>query len=706
MRKYFHPFLDRPLEYLKGVGPAKAVLLQKERGLFCYGDLLYDFPFRYEDRTRFTAISSIQNTDLPVQLRGKLGALTTLGQGRKQRLISYLEDETGRLELVWFRGVKYLLQNLKPGQVYIAYGRLNSFKGKFNMPHPEMEVFNAEKVARASHFAPVYASTEKLNGKGLDHRTRRRMIKQVLAEMKTVTLQESLSQSLISKLKLCTRAQALSWIHLPQKEEQLHAAQARLKFEELFYIQLIMVRRNIRHKKRIKGHVFERIGQHFNHFYENILPFELTSAQKRVLKEIRADMKSGAQMNRLLQRDVGSGKTIVALMSALMALDNGYQCCIMAPTEILAQQHYQSISEQLAQTDIQVGFLSGSVKGAERKEVLRKTAEGSIHILIGTHALIEPTVQYKNLGLAITDEQHRFGVKQRAELWKKNNERPPHILVMTATPIPRTLAMTLYGDLDVSVIDELPPGRKEIQTTHVYDSKRMEVYNFIRKQIHQGRQIYIVYPLIEESKKLELRDLTNGFERLLHYFPRPTYQMSMVHGQMKPDEKEAEMQKFVERKTQIMVATTVIEVGVNVPNASVMLIENAERFGLSQLHQLRGRVGRGAEQSFCLLMTDFKLSKEAKKRIHTMCSTNDGFKIAEADLELRGPGEIAGTRQSGDLGLKIASLSEDQGLIKTARNAAKMILREDEDLSSSENKPIADYLNTQGKFMQIWTFIS
>jgi len=394
------------------------------------------------------------------------------------------------------------------------------------------------------------------------------------------------------------------------------------------------------------------------------------------------------------------------LMSALMALDNGYQCCIMAPTEILAQQHYQSISEQLAQTDIQVGFLSGSVKGAERKEVLSKTAEGSIHILIGTHALIEPTVQYKNLGLAITDEQHRFGVKQRAELWKKNSERPPHILVMTATPIPRTLAMTLYGDLDVSVIDELPPGRKEIQTTHVYDSKRMEVYNFIRKQIHQGRQIYIVYPLIEESKKLELRDLTNGFERLLHYFPRPTYQMSMVHGQMKPEEKEAEMQKFVERKTQIMVATTVIEVGVNVPNASVMLIENAERFGLSQLHQLRGRVGRGAEQSFCLLMTDFKLSKEAKKRIHTMCSTNDGFKIAEADLELRGPGEIAGTRQSGDLGLKIASLSEDQGLIKTARNAAKMILREDEDLSSSENKPIADYLNTQGKFMQIWTFIS
>jgi len=655
MTKYYHPFLDRPLEYLKGVGPAKAVLLQKERRLFCYGDLLYDFPFRYEDRTRFTLTSSIFDTDLPVQLRGKLGPLSTLGQGRKQRLVSYIEDESGRLELVWFRGINYLQQSLKPGQVYIAYGRLNAFKGKLNMPHPEMEIFKAEKIAKASHFSPVYASTEKLNAKGLDHRARRRMIKQVLEEMKTVTLPENLSPLLIDRLKFCTRKQALQWIHLPQKESQLKAAQGRLKFEELFFIQLVMVRKNIRHKKKIKGHVFDTIGQQFNHFYKQILPFELTHAQKRVLKEIRANLKNGAQMNRLLQGDVGSGKTIVALMTALMAIDNGYQTCIMAPTEILAQQHYQSFTEQLKNTEVQVGFLSGSIKGNERKDILKRTQEGSIQILVGTHALIEPKVKFKNLGLAITDEQHRFGVKQRAELWKKNIDYPPHILVMTATPIPRTLAMTLYGDLDVSVIDELPPGRKEIQTTHVFDSKRMEVYNFLRTQIHKGRQIYIVYPLIEESKKLELRDLTNGFERLLHYFPRPTYQMSMVHGQMKPEEKEAEMQKFVEQKTQIMVATTVIEVGVNVPNASVMLIENAERFGLSQLHQLRGRVGRGAEQSFCLLMSDFKLSKEAKKRIQTMCATNDGFKIAEADLELRGPGEIAGTRQSGDLGLKGSS---------------------------------------------------
>lgn len=706
MKRYFNSFLDKPIEYLKGVGPSRAEVIKKERGIFNYGDLLYDFPFRYDDRTKITPIGQVFDNNMPVQIRGVLKNLQRVGQGKKQRLVGFLEDESGSIELVWFRGAKWLEQSLNPGRVYLAYGRLNSFKGKLNMPHPEMEIFDVNKIKKAKHLAPVYSSTEKLSAKGFDHKGRRKIMQNLFKEFKPEHIEDNLPPYLLKKLRLCNRYNAFLWIHFPENEDQLKEARRRLKFEELFFIQLVMIRSNLKHKKKIRGHVFEQVGSIFHQFYEEELPFQLTGAQKKVLKEIRKDLRTGIQMNRLLQGDVGSGKTVVGLMSMLMAIDNGFQACLMAPTEILAQQHYNSIQAYVNNLPVKTGFLSGSVKGSARREILEQTASGEMNILIGTHALIEPNVEFKNLGLAITDEQHRFGVKQRASLWKKNEDRPPHILVMTATPIPRTLAMTLYGDLDVSIIDELPPGRKPVHTSHLKDGKRMEMYAFIRKQIHEGRQAYVVYPLIEESSSLDLRDLTNGFDRLLEYFPRPQYQISMVHGQMKADEKEAEMQKFVEGKTQIMVATTVIEVGVNVPNATIMVIENAERFGLSQLHQLRGRVGRGADQSYCLLMSSHKLSHDAIKRIATMCETNDGFEIAQKDLELRGPGEMAGTRQSGDLGLKLADLSTDQELIKTARRIAGMVLDHDMDLKKPENEAIAHYLRTEGKSMQVWSFIS
>lgn len=700
------PFLETKIEFLKGVGPKRAVLLNKELGIFTFGDLLRHFPFRYVDKTRFYAIRDIQEEGQTVQLRGILRQLSVAGGGRKRRLVGRLRDQTGSIELVWFSGIHWLEKQLTIGQEYIVYGRVNEFNGRFNMAHPEMEVFDPAKVARASTFAPVYPSTEKLNAKGLDAKGQRRLLRNLLDKLQPQHLQEYLPGYLVGKMKFPTPHEAIRWIHFPRNQEELDQARRRLIFEELFYMQLRLLRSKYQRKQDIKGFPFSVIGDHFNYFYQEKLPFELTNAQKRVLKEIRRDLGDGRQMNRLLQGDVGSGKTIVALMSALMAIDNGYQACIMAPTEILAQQHYQSISQYLEGMDLQVRFLSGSVKGKKRKAVLEDLAEGNTHIIIGTHALLEEPVVFQNLGLAITDEQHRFGVKQRARLWKKSSPCPPHVLVMTATPIPRTLAMTLYGDLDVSVIDELPPGRKPVKTIQRNENHRLRVFGFMKEEIAKGRQIYVVYPLIEESETLDLKNLQEGYEALSRAFPPPEYQISVVHGKMKPADKDYEMGRFARGETQIMVATTVIEVGVNVPNASVMVIENTERFGLSQLHQLRGRVGRGAEQSFCILMSSFKLSAEGKERIATMVRTNNGFEIAEADLRLRGPGNIEGTQQSGIINLHLADLARDGRLLKAAREIAQRILDNDPELQRPAHQPLAAYLRQTKKRYGSWGLIS
>ena len=604
--------LDTSIEYLKGVGPKRAELLQKELGIFTFRDLLQHFPHRYIDKTQFHRIRDLDEQSGEVQLRGVLRRLSTVGEGRKRRLAGRFRDDSGAIDLVWFSGVHWLEKQLEVGKEYVIYGRVNSFRGQLSIPHPEMELASQENIQKAATFAPVYSSTDKLNTKGIDSRTRRRIAKALFEKIRPADTPENLPDYLIKKFRFPSRYEALRGIHFPRDEQELQSARNRLKFEELFFLQFRLLQIRRRRKDAIKGFVFETIGHYFNTFYKEKLPFELTGAQKRVIREIRRDLGSGVQMNRLLQGDVGSGKTVVGLMCMLMAIDNGFQACMMAPTEILAQQHYNSISEYVKGLGINVGFLTGSVKGKKRKELLKLLASGDIHILIGTHALLEAPVQYKNLGLAITDEQHRFGVAQRARLWKKSAPCPPHILVMTATPIPRTLAMTLYGDLDVSVIDELPPGRKEIKTLHKTENHRMRVIGFMRQEIAKGRQVYVVYPLIEESEKLDLQNLEEGYEALKREFPAPDYQISIVHGRMKPADKDMEMQRFAEGKTQIMVATTVIEVGVNVPNASVMVIENTERFGLSQLHQLRGRVGRGAEQSYCILMSSFKLSNESK----------------------------------------------------------------------------------------------
>ena len=616
-----------------------------------------------------------------------------------------LRDDSGMIELVWFSGVHWLEKQLEVGKEYVAYGRINSFRGKISMPHPEMEEVKPEKLKKASSFAPVYPSTEKLNTKGLDARTRRRIMAALFEKLSPADFPENLPAYIIKKFRFPSRYDALRQIHFPKNEQELQAARNRLKFEELFFLQLRLLQIR-RRRDAIKGFPFEQVGDTFMRFYNEKLPFELTGAQKRVLKEIRRDLGRGVQMNRLLQGDVGSGKTIVGLMSMLIAIDNGFQACLMAPTEILAQQHYNSISEYLEGMGLQVGFLSGSVKGKKRKALLQALEAGELHILIGTHALLEPPVIFKNLGLAITDEQHRFGVAQRAKLWKKSKPFPPHVLVMTATPIPRTLAMTLYGDLDVSVIDELPPGRKEIKTVHKTENNRMRVIGFMRQEIAKGRQVYVVYPLIEESEKLDLQSLQDGYEALQREFPLPDYQISVVHGRMKPADKDFEMQRFLERKTQIMVATTVIEVGVNVPNASVMVIENTERFGLSQLHQLRGRVGRGAEQSYCILMSSFKLSNESKERINTMVRTNNGFDIAEADLRLRGPGNIEGTQQSGILNFRLADLARDGRILQTAREVAARVLDDDPGLEREQHHPIRWYLEKHGRQLKGWSRIS
>ncbi len=698
--------LERPIEYLKGVGPAKGELLKKELGLFTIGDFLHLYPFRYIDKTQIHEIGRLTAESGEVQLRGVLRRLTTLGEGRKKRLVGRLRDATGAIELVWFSGAHYLERSLKVGQEYVVYGKVNAFRDNLTIPHPEMEGVSEVKTLEANTFEPVYASTEKLNRKGLDAKARRRLMRHLLDQLRPADLPEMLPASLLQALRLPSHYEAVRAIHFPPDQATLEAARKRLKFEELFLIQVRLLQLKKRRQGAIKGYVFKEIGPVFNNFYKEQLPFELTGAQKRVLREIRRDLGKGVQMNRLLQGDVGSGKTIVGLMTMLMAIDNGFQACMMAPTEILAQQHYESLRSYLEELDVQIAFLSGSIKGKKRQAVLEKVAAGEIDILVGTHALIEPTVAFNNLGLAITDEQHRFGVKQRAKLWKKNDPYPPHILVMTATPIPRTLAMTLYGDLDVSVIDELPPGRKPIETIHYTEHQRLRVIGFMRQEIAKGRQVYVVYPLIEENEKLDLTALEQGYEALSREFAMPDYQISVVHGRMKPNDKEFEMQRFKRGETQIMVATTVIEVGVNVPNASVMVIEHTERFGLSQLHQLRGRVGRGAEQSFCILMSGFKLSSDSRERIQTMCRTNNGFEIAEADLRLRGPGNIEGTQQSGVLDLRIADLARDGRILQTARELAQRLLEQDPKLEAPEHESLKHYLDKHLRQVRGWSRIS
>lgn len=694
------------IEYLKSVGPQRADFLKKELQIATYADLLSYYPFRYVDRSKIYGIRDIGPQTQYIQLKGKIGSFRTMGTDTKsKRLVATLSDSTGTVELIWFKGIDWILKTLKPGKKYLVFGKPQYFMGEYNIPHPEVEESgDAAETAGGKGLQPVYPSTEIARKRYFDSKGISRLTTALLHQLKENDLPEILPQSIIQEYRLCSRYHALTNIHYPKSEKALHEATRRLKFEELFLIQLQLLKVKANRGQTSKGVVFERIDGKFEAFYKNHLRFELTNAQKRVLKEIRQDTRTGRQMNRLLQGDVGSGKTVVALMTMLMAIDNGFQACIMAPTEILAQQHFDSISDMLRGMNMEVALLTGSVKGRQRKYVLEGLASGAIHIVVGTHALVEDTVVFKNLGMAVIDEQHRFGVAQRASLWKKN-VIPPHILVMTATPIPRTLAMTVYGDLDVSVIDELPPGRKPINTAHRTDAHRARVFGFLKDEIQKGRQIYIVYPLIEESEALDLKHLMDGYESISRAFPKPQYQISIVHGRMKPADKDFEMQRFVKGETEIMIATTVIEVGVNVPNASVMVIENAERFGLSQLHQLRGRVGRGAEQSYCILMTGSKLSIESKKRIEVMCSTNDGFVIAEEDLKLRGPGDLEGTRQSGNLNLHLADLAADTNILEAARKSAQRIIEYDPALQQSENRNLLHFLQ-QGKAGTEWGRIS
>ncbi|MEA2106478.1 MAG: ATP-dependent DNA helicase RecG [Bacteroidota bacterium] len=684
-------FLQQEIKFLTGVGPKRAELLNKELKIFTFEDLLYYFPYKYIDRSKFYQIRDL-NPELPhIQLKGKIIGFEQIGGGRKKRLVAYFTDGTGIIELVWFKGLSYIQKSLQLNKEYIVFGKPGYFGGKYNVIHPEIEDSIKNQNFIKAKLQAHYSTTEKLKKNYLPSRAIAKLINNLLLQIKD-KINETLPEYLIQKYKLISLHDALFNIHFPQNAEILKKAIYRLKFEELFYIQLhILQKRSIRLNK-FNGFVFSKVGDFLNQFYEKNLPFELTNAQKRVLKEIRKDVGSGKQMNRLLQGDVGSGKTLVALMSMLIALDNGFQACIMAPTEILANQHFETLKVFLEGLPINVQLLTGSTKTAARKEIHEQLLNGELQILIGTHALIEETVKFKNLGLVVIDEQHRFGVVQRAKLWKKNHQ-PPHVLVMTATPIPRTLSMTIYGDLDVSVIDELPPGRKPIKTIHLYDSKRLRLFGFMRQQIDQGRQIYIVYPLIKESEKMDYKDLEDGYKSISRAFPPPKYAVSIVHGQMKAEEKDVAMNLFIKGKTHIMVATTVIEVGVDIPNASVMVIESAERFGLSQLHQLRGRVGRGADQSYCVLMTGYKLSNEARKRIDIMTKSNDGFEIAEADLKLRGPGDIEGTQQSGlAFDLKIANLGKDAQLIQYVRDIADNILDDDPWLEKNENQVLKNQL--------------
>lgn len=696
--------LDTPIEFLKGVGPARADLLKKELGIFTFNHLLHHFPFRYVDKSKFYKISEISSDSMYVQLKGRIIHYQKIGKLRSERLVATLQDETGETELVWFKGVKWMIEKLKLNEEYIVFGKPTLFNNKFNFPHPEIDAVTDHKIDLGEQLQPYYPSTEKLKSKGLDNKGIGKIMRNLLVQVRGF-IPEVLPEEVIHRLRFIPREDALLAAHFPPDQQTLDKARIRLKFEELFFIQLNLLKLKLLRTEKTNGHTFGIVGDFLNNFYKRNLPFELTNAQKKVIREIRADIGSGKQMNRLLQGDVGSGKTLVALMSMLIALDNGYQACLMAPTEILASQHYKAISRMVEGLGVQVDLLTGSTKTHQRKELHSLLQSGGLHILIGTHALIEENVQFNNLGLVVIDEQHRFGVEQRARLWKKNLI-PPHVLVMTATPIPRTLAMTLYGDLDVSVIDELPPGRKPVKTVHYFDADRLKVFGFLKKQIAEGRQVYFVYPLIHESEKLDLKHLMDGFESISREFPLPQYAVSMVHGQLSSKEKDFEMQRFVRGETQIMVATTVIEVGVDIPNASVMVIENAERFGLSQLHQLRGRVGRGANQSYCILMTSFKLTAEARLRIQTMVRTTDGFEIAEADLKLRGPGDLQGTQQSGILDLKIADIIKDEKLLKLSRDIASEILNEDPSLELEKNLPIRKQLQYMNRNKPNWSLIS
>lgn len=696
--------LQTPIDYLKGVGPNRADLLRKELGIHTFQDLLNLFPNRYLDRIKYYKINELQRSSAEVQIIGRITNLKEVPQKRGKRLVATFQDNTGSMDLVWFRGQKWIRDSLKLDTPLVIFGKANWFNNRFNMPHPEIELLEDHEKSIRTAMQPIYPSTEKLSNKGITNRVISKIMQQLFIDTKG-DFSETLSQELLSQLKLLSKKEALLNVHFPRSQELLSKAQFRLKFEELFYIQLQLIIKNLIHKSKIKGFQFEKVGHYFNTFFKEHLPFELTNAQKRVIKEIRHDLGSNAQMNRLLQGDVGSGKTIVALMSMFIALDNGFQACLMAPTEILSVQHYNGLNEYCKKLNISIKLLTSSTKTSERKKIHESLENGELNILIGTHALLEDKVKFKNLGLAVIDEQHRFGVAQRAKLWKKN-VTPPHILVMTATPIPRTLAMSVYGDLDISVIDELPPGRKAIKTVHRYDKNRLQVFKFIRDEIKKGRQAYIVYPLIKESAAMDYKDLMDGYESISRDFPMPDYQISIVHGKMKATDKDYEMQRFVRGETQIMVATTVIEVGVNVPNASVMIIESAERFGLSQLHQLRGRVGRGAEQSYCILMTSHKLSNDSRTRLETMVRTNDGFEIAEVDLKLRGPGDIMGTQQSGVLNLKIADIVKDKDILQQARYYAKKVLKSDPNLTSPEHKVLLHTYKQLSKYKNMWNYIS
>ena len=693
----------RDIKYLQGVGPQRAAILEKELNIRSFKDLLYYFPYKYVDRSRLYYIHEIDGNMPYIQLRGQVLSFETFGEGRQRRLVGHFSDGTGVVDLVWFQGLKFIEGKYKARESYIVFGKPTVFNGRINIAHPDIDPAD-ELVLSNMGLQPYYNTTEKMKRSNLNSHAIEKLMKNLFVALQREEIEETLSPLLIEQHHLMPLNDALYNIHFPQNPDLLRRAQYRLKFEELFYVQLNILRYTLERRNKFRGLIFGKVGEIFNTFYAQNLPFQLTGAQKRVIKEMRRDMKSGRQMNRLLQGDVGSGKTLVALMTMLIALDNGYQACMMAPTEILANQHYETITRFLAGMPVRVELLTGNVKGKRRETILQDLVAGEVKILIGTHAVIEDTVNFASLGLVVIDEQHRFGVAQRAKLWKKNT-CPPHVLVMTATPIPRTLAMTLYGDLDVSVIDELPPGRKPIQTIHQFDNRRAVLYAFIRKQLQEGRQAYIVYPLIQESEKMDIKNLEDGYLHVCEAFPE--YKVSKVHGRMKAAEKDAEMQRFIEKETQILVATTVIEVGVNVPNASVMVIENAERFGLSQLHQLRGRVGRGADQSYCILVTGYKLTEDTRKRIQIMVDTNDGFEIAEADLKLRGPGDLEGTQQSGvAFDLKIADIARDGQLLQYVREVAEHLLETDPQGVLPENAVIWQQLKELRKKNVNWSVIS
>ncbi len=696
-------YLETPVEFLKGVGPKRAELLRSELNIHTFANMLNYYPFRYVDRSRIYKVKEIESDLAYVQLRGTISGIRIIGEKRAKRMTAVFRDETGEIELVWFQGIKWIEGTIMPNVEYVVFGKPTVFNRRYNIAHPEIE--KADEFSRniTQTLQGIYSTTEKLKNRGLNNKNLVKLMKELLVQAQG-RIPETLPDEILGKLSLMHREEAIRNIHFPDDQGKLQRAQARLKFEELFFIQLSLLNDKLIRQNKIKGFLFSSVGEKVNRFYREKLPFELTEAQKRVIREIRKDLGAGKQMNRLLQGDVGSGKTLVALMSMLIAIDNGYQACLMAPTEILANQHFMTLTRMTEGLDIRIGLLTGSTASSKRKQLHPLLQSGEVNILIGTHALIEDPVLFQNLGLVIIDEQHRFGVAQRAKMWTKS-DNAPHILVMTATPIPRTLAMTLYGDLDLSVIDELPPGRKPVKTQLYNDSARLKIFGFMKQKIREGRQVYVVYPLIKESETLDLKHLMDGYESIVRDFPPPGYAVSIVHGKMRPADKDYEMQRFIKKQTQIMVSTTVIEVGVDVPNASVMVIENAERFGLSQLHQLRGRVGRGADQSYCLLMTGMKVTNEARKRLETMVETNDGFRIAEADLQLRGPGDLQGTRQSGILDLKIADLIRDEKILKYARNLASDILQDDPMLVKENNHLLARQLAVMKKDLVNWSRI-